>query len=92
MARQTPPTGTGKLFWSGRSQAIRLPKEFRLSGYEVTIRRDGAKLVVEPKKEKVDAMGRSVGWLERVRANAVPDFKRPRDAPPQKRDWSWMRR
>lgn len=31
---------TAKLFTTGRSQAIRLPKEFRFPGSEVFIRRD----------------------------------------------------
>ena len=31
---------TAKLFFSGRSQAVRLPKEFRFPGTEVFIRRD----------------------------------------------------
>jgi len=31
---------TAKLFKNGRSQAVRLPKEFRFEGTEVTIRRD----------------------------------------------------
>ena len=30
---------TAKLFWSGRSQAVRLPKEFRMTGDEVRIRK-----------------------------------------------------
>jgi antitoxin VapB len=33
---------TAKLFKNGRSQAVRLPKEFRFSGREVLIRRDPA--------------------------------------------------
>lgn len=32
-------TTTAKVFASGRSQAIRLPKEFRVSGSEVTLSR-----------------------------------------------------
>ena len=28
---------TAKLFWSGRSQAVRLPKEFRFQGDKVQI-------------------------------------------------------
>lgn len=32
----------GKLFWIGRSQAVRLPREFRLEGSDVYIRRDAA--------------------------------------------------
>ncbi len=33
-------TQTAKLFMNGRSQAVRLPKEFRFEGTEVAIRRD----------------------------------------------------
>jgi antitoxin VapB len=33
---------TAKLFKNGRSQAVRLPKEFRFKGREVAIRRDPA--------------------------------------------------
>jgi antitoxin VapB len=33
---------TAKLFRNGRSQAVRLPKEFRFEGTEVEIRRDPA--------------------------------------------------
>ena len=39
---------TAKLFWSGRSQALRLPKEFRFSGQEVSIRRQGRSVILEP--------------------------------------------
>jgi antitoxin VapB len=39
---------TAKLFWSGRSQAVRLPKEFRMDGTEVRIRRHGAAVILEP--------------------------------------------
>jgi virulence-associated protein VagC len=35
-------TQTAKLFRNGRSQAVRLPKEFRFEGKEVAIRRDPA--------------------------------------------------
>ena len=41
-------TDTAKLFWSGRSQAVRLPKRFRMPGNEVRIRKQGATLVLEP--------------------------------------------
>ncbi|HEV2365736.1 MAG TPA: type II toxin-antitoxin system VapB family antitoxin [Caulobacteraceae bacterium] len=33
-------TRTAKLFANGRSQAVRLPKEFRFAGKEVLIRKD----------------------------------------------------
>jgi antitoxin VapB len=42
---------TAKLFWSGRSQAVRLPKEFRFSGEEVRIRRHGSAVILEPVTE-----------------------------------------
>jgi len=37
-----PAYKTAKLFKNGRSQAVRLPKEFRFEGNEVVIRRDEA--------------------------------------------------
>lgn len=39
---------TAKIFMSGRSQAVRLPKEFRLQGKEVRIRKDGHAIILEP--------------------------------------------
>jgi antitoxin VapB len=39
---------TAKLFWSGRSQAVRLPKEFRFQGDAVRIRRHGNSVILEP--------------------------------------------
>ena len=35
-----------KLFWNGRSQAVRLPKEFRFDGDEVEIVREKTRNVV----------------------------------------------
>jgi len=39
---------TAKIFMNGRSQAVRLPKEFRLKGTEVKIRKEGQKVILEP--------------------------------------------
>jgi virulence-associated protein VagC len=39
---------TAKLFKNGRSQAVRLPKEFRFDGQAVSIRREGRRVVLEP--------------------------------------------
>ena len=41
-------TGTAKLFKHGRSQAVRLPKEFRMPGTEVRVRRIGRGVLLEP--------------------------------------------
>ena len=39
---------TAKLFMHGRSQAVRLPKEFRFEGKEVRVSRVGHKVILEP--------------------------------------------
>jgi len=44
---------TASLFRNGRSQAVRIPKEFEFEGEEVLITRDEeGKLIVEPFKKK----------------------------------------
>jgi antitoxin VapB len=37
-----------KVFWSGRSQAVRLPKEYRFATDKVRIRRHGRAVILEP--------------------------------------------
>lgn len=58
---------TAKLFWSGRSQAVRLPKEFRMEGAEVRIRRQGAAVILEPVASDWD-------WLDDVAGRFSEDF------------------
>lgn len=41
-------SATAKLFRHGRSQAVRLPKEFRFEGTEVRVGRVGDKVILEP--------------------------------------------
>ncbi len=41
---------TAKLFMSGNSQAVRLPKSYRFSGNEVVIKRLGNAVIVLPKE------------------------------------------
>jgi antitoxin VapB len=41
-------TTTAKLFKNGRSQAVRLPREFRFEGDQVRVRRAGRGILVEP--------------------------------------------
>ena len=47
VSKSSAPT-RAKLFWNGRSQAVRLPKEFRFEGDEVSIRREGDAVILEP--------------------------------------------
>ncbi len=42
---------TAKLFMSGNSQAVRLPKEFQMDGEEVEIRKRGDTVVLRPKRK-----------------------------------------
>lgn len=41
-----------KLFKNGRSQAVRIPKEFELPGTDAIMRRVGNTLVIEPPRKK----------------------------------------
>ena len=43
---------TAKLFENGRSQAVRLPKEFRFSGDEVAVNKIGDIVILMPKDNK----------------------------------------
>lgn len=47
---------TAKLFKSGRSQAVRLPKDFRFEGDEVMVTRLGAAVVLLPKNHDWEVM------------------------------------
>lgn len=47
---------TAKVFRSGNSQAVRIPKEFRLEGDEVEIRRQGGSLILRPRRESWAAL------------------------------------
>ena len=56
--------GRAKLFQTGRSQAVRLPKEFRFAGTEVRIRRAGNAVVLEPVDEGWE-------WLRQMHAKGI---------------------
>ena len=47
---------TAKVFKSGNSQAVRIPKEFHLEGQEVEIRRQGRSLILRPRKKSWAAL------------------------------------
>ena len=76
-------TRTAKLFRNGRSQALRLPAEYRFEGSEVYIRRN-------PENGDVILSRRPESWQEFFeladRIGVPDDFLVDRgDAPPQKR-------
>jgi antitoxin VapB len=66
---------TAKLFWSGRSQAVRLPKDFRFSGEEVRIRRHGSAVILEPVTE-------DWAWLDAIAGKLDDDFIRATEEEP----------
>jgi antitoxin VapB len=56
-----------KLFWTGRSQAVRLPKEFRFAGDKVRVRRRGSALILEP-------IASDWNWLDAIAGKLDGDF------------------
>jgi antitoxin VapB len=64
---------TGKIFRNGRSQAVRLPKEFRFKGEEVEIRRSGQKVILEPKKQRSWPRGYWTSWGKVPKDFNAPD-------------------
>ena len=52
---------TAKIFTSGRSQAVRLPKECRFSGTEVGVKRIGEMVVLYPQDRADDLFYSSLG-------------------------------
>ncbi len=65
-----------KIFWSGRSQAVRLPKDFRFQGDEVRIRRHGSAVILEP-------MAEDWTWLDSVAGKLDEDFVQAVDEQPK---------
>lgn len=72
---------TAKLFWTGRSQAVRLPKEFRFEGEEVRIRRHGNTVILEPVASDWSWLNTAVGQLDDDAAQAAEERVGPQDRP-----------
>lgn len=51
---------TAKIFMSGNSQAVRIPKEFQLEGGEVEIERRGNVLMLRPRRKSWAALVESL--------------------------------
>ena len=65
-----------KVFWSGPSQAVRLPKAFRFTTEEVTVRKVGNALILEPAPRQEWPVGYVASF-----ANMPDDFERPEPLP-----------
>jgi len=72
---------TAKLFWSGRSQAVRLPKDFRFRGGEVRIRRHGNAVILEPAADDWSWLDTMVGKLDDDFVEAVKEQPEQQERP-----------
>jgi antitoxin VapB len=72
---------TARVFRSGNSQAVRLPKEFRLKAKEVEIFRRGDEIVL---REKGKGLGRAFEILANLPDDVLPEGRH--DTAPQERE------
>jgi antitoxin VapB len=72
--------GTARVFRSGNSQAVRLPKQFRFKSAEVEIFRRGDEIIL---REKDGDMTRAFDLIASLPEDL--DLAARRDDPPQKR-------
>jgi antitoxin VapB len=68
-----------KVFWTGRSQAVRLPKEFRFNSDTVLVRRDGDAVILEPADDWPEAYVESFSGIPK-------SFARPPQGETDRRD------
>lgn len=67
---------TAKIFINGRSQAVRLPKEFRFPGSDVFIKKVGQLVILIPKDDPWASLANSLDQF-------TDDFMESRDQPRQ---------
>ena len=70
MRKTSPKRAIARVFRTGRSQAVRLPKEFRFDSDTVLVHREGSAVVLEPVREW------PAEWLESF-VGVPDDFERP---------------
>jgi antitoxin VapB len=80
-----------KLFYNGRSQAVRLPKEFRLPGDEVMVQWEGSSLVLTPMPKTVGEVGDELARRPGVDDSFVESVRelRKQDRSAKPRDIKW---
>jgi antitoxin VapB len=65
-----------KIFYHGRSQAVRLPKEFRFEGTEVRVTKVGERVILEPLSSETP-----MPWDEIDRLGDTPFMAEGREQP-----------
>jgi antitoxin VapB len=79
-------TRTAKLFKHGRSQAVRLPKEFRMAGTEVRVRRIGRSVLLEPIERDFGDVAAIFAEIDRLGgADFLPEGRPEQPAMPMQR-------
>ena len=81
MPSEPPPPQPAKLFTNGRSQAVRLPKEFRLTADQVEIFRRGRDIVLRERPTNAAAIFDALAELP---ADFMADGRD--DPPPEDRE------
>lgn len=66
-----------KLFRNGRNQAVRIPRHMELAGSDATIRKDGDRLIIEPREPES-----LLAWLRSIEPwdEELPEIE---DLPPE---------
>lgn len=72
---------TAKLFKHGGSQAVRLPKEFRLPGKEVRVRRLGRGVLLEPMQRSAEDIKAVFAEIRRLGGDDFLPDGRPEQPP-----------
>ena len=82
MSTPLPSTlSTAKVFTTGRSQAVRLPKAFRFDTDEVTIEKVGNAVVLRPKQTKEEWWAQMESAMNGLR-DVIEPVERDRTPPP----------
>ena len=61
MSEEVAYRGVAKVFWNGRSQAVRLPKPCRFDSQEVEVLKRGRDVILRPRGKDWDAFFDSPG-------------------------------
>jgi antitoxin VapB len=78
MAKTSPKRQTARVLTTGRSQAVRLPEEFRFDSNTALVHREGSSVILEPIREW------PAGYVESF-AGVPEDFERPPQSKVEKR-------
>lgn len=71
---------TAKVFWTGRSQAVRLPQAFRVDAEQMRIERRGRRIILEPVESNwawLDALATLDGDASAAALEPVAEQQRP---------------